>query len=245
MSGDSFRFVLVALAVIWIAVLASGAAPGEASGVASVQSEIQGTEPDPNVRLTFERQNFTPSNASSFVLYVGNPADSERPMYVMVLLRIHVDDGTLPVVVDEEPGVQVGDTLVWQFDFDLQPGEYRLKYGAVGRNADPGEYDIEVNATHWKQRGFASQTRAGTLVVQSLSNGDGNGSPVEWLERIVGALLAIIGRPVIIVAIAAVLGLLVSIIESDRTLSAILRLWRWTKSQIVRITRWAFRDERR
>lgn len=244
-SSDSIRFVLVALAVIWIAVLVSGVSPGSADGVPLAREQAQSSGPDPNVRLTFERQNFTPSNASSFVLYVGNPEDNERPMYVMVLLRVHVDDGTLPVVVDEEPGVQVGDTLVWQYKFDLQPGEYRLKYGTIGRNADPGEYEIEVNATYWKQRGFASRTQAGTLVVQSLSNGDDGGSPVGWLESIVDALLAIIGRTEVVVAIATVLVLLISIIESDRTLLAILRFWRWTKSQLDRITRRAFRDERR
>jgi hypothetical protein len=243
-SDDSFRFVVVALAVVSIAVLASGASSGGAVGAPTVQEGTQSAGLEPNVRLTFERHNLTPSNASSFVLYVGNSAESERPMYVMVVLRVHVDDGDFPVVVDEDPGLEVGDTLVWQFDFDLQPGEYRLKYGVIGRNADPGEYDVDVNATYWKEQGFASRTHTDRLVVQPLPNGDGNGSPGEWLEKIVDVLLATIGRPEVIVAVAAVLGLLISIIEGDRTWPAILGLWRWTKSILARITRWAFGDDR-
>lgn len=238
---------VVALAVVGV-LFAGLLASGFGSAFAGVERS-QDDGPDPTVQLRFDRQNITPANATDFVLYVGNPSRNDRPIHVLVLVKAHLTEGNIDVLLDERSGIEVGDSIVWRFNHDLSPGNYRLSYGTVHRNADPGNYPVEVTVRYSKGDGIVSRNVTEMLTVKPLSNladGDDEEGPLAWIaERVEVVLAFITGNPQTVAAVVAILTLVISVVESNRIWAALVRLGRWTKSILARITRWAFGDERR
>ena len=255
MDFEQFRFVIVIAVLACVGasvaggfVYAHGSGTWTSNAIESDAPRIQGDGSGPTVQLQFERRNITPANATSFVLYVGNPTTNDQPIHLLVLLTADASREKLDMLVDERRGIGFGDRIIWRFNYDLSPGEYRLTYGSIHRNAEPGTYGIEANATYRTKSGLTSKITEATLFIEDDRTGgdngrNGSGGPLTYLGRAVGLIIAVFWKyPQIIAAIVAVLALLVSIVEGDRTSAAILRGWQRTKDILQRITRWAFRN---
>lgn len=222
------RFAVVALVAACIAAsLVAGAHAGQTRSPVAVQ---QPAGPDPSLQVTVERPNITTNNSTAFVTYVGNPQDSDRPMYVKVRIRVRVDDRNLRVLVDRDPGTRFDDHLVWQYDFDLAPGDYRLVYGTVGRHSEPGTYPIEISANYWRGDGLVSRSSVQEVHIDPLPPEPRPwwelifailGGAVDWvvgflpsgLYRLLGALAAL----------ATILALVVQLLGRERFLAGLRR----------------------
>lgn len=211
------------------------------SGVGG-SSLLQDEQPDPTVDLKLNDERIEETNSTSFLLHVGNPPSSERPMYLMVILRVDVSSGGLTVFVDDDRAKQFGSEIIWRANFDLEPGEYRLVPGRIDSYANPADYSFETEVNYWEDNDLVTRSVTSQLTVEPDDS-------THWLIIFFRRLLRWAGtlfttNLAFVGALVALLALLVDFVEGNRTWRSVQWLWSKSTGWLDRVTHWVWSDDR-
>lgn len=128
------------------------------------------TEPEseePTLRIEPPSENVTEHNATTFLVYLGNPPWNTRPKYVVLRIWSPGYDDLGLQVNGESPDVSFDQGTGWEFHRDLEPGRHAIYTATVGPESRPGNYSIFAAGVYVVDGELATDIVNATVYIES------------------------------------------------------------------------------